>query len=896
VTKTYPSGDTVVHALRGIDLALRDSEFVAVLGQSGSGKTTLLNLIGGLDRYDSGDIVIGDVSTKDYSDRDWDSYRNHSVGFVFQTYNLIPHQTVLANVELALTISGVGPAERKRRATEALTQVGLADQLRKLPNQLSGGQMQRVAIARALVNDPDILLADEPTGALDSDTSLQVMDLLKEVARDRLVVMVTHNPDLADRYATRVVKLHDGAIVADSHPFTPEKAVQAEHRNLGKATMSFATALSLSFNNLRTKKGRTIMTAFAGSIGIIGIALIIALSTGVNNFITDTQKETMLSYPVTIQAQSLDLSSLSEEFSGGNRRGELTHELDQVYANNRAIQMMSDVTASVKQNNLTPFKAYLDDPASPIHQYLGENGVVYTYAVKFDTYGVDPDGVLVKTDGSDFNSGGGQEMASQWQDSPLASLSSSTIPLNHFTELLPGQNGEPVSPAVIANYDLLAGSWPTDADEVVLMVDSHNEVDLSYLYELGFLPSADYQALLDDILAGKEATLPDAHWTYADILGRTFYAVPAVDYYQASGSVYTSVAADKEAAADVAQTSGIQLTVTGIVRSQEDNPFSQWSTGIGYTSLLTDEVIAVTNSSPVVLAQEADPDRNVLNGAAFAPGDDAQKVADARSYLSGLGISDKAKMMTQMMALQGQADQTAALGEAQLAGLFDQHFATAGDAELLQIYNAYITPGTYDDNMKAFGVVDYDAPATISLYADSFENKEAIGDCIADYNATQSEADQITYTDLVGLLMGSVTTMINVVTYVLVAFVGVSLVVSSIMIGIITFISVLERTKEIGILRAIGASKRNISQVFNAETFIVGLLSGVIGVGVSLLLLIPGNAIIHHVTGLPDVNAVLPVTVGAVLIVLSMVLTLIAGIIPSRAAAKKDPVVALRTE
>ena len=906
IRKEYKTGDLIQTALDGVTLNLRDNEFVAVLGPSGSGKTTLLNIIGGLDRYDSGELIINNISTKRYNDRDWDSYRNHTIGFVFQSYNLIPHQSVLANVELALTISGISGNDRRERAKKALEKVGLGDQLHKRPNQMSGGQMQRVAIARALVNDPDILLADEPTGALDTDTSMQVMELLKEVAKDRLVVMVTHNPELAEKYATRIVKLRDGRIIDDSDTYEIEKTElkEPQHRNMGKSSMSFKTALSLSFNNLRTKKARTLLTSFAGSIGIIGIALILAISTGVNTYISDLQKSTMTSYPISIEAQSMDLSSmLAAGRDNTDSAGEgADHEKDAVYSDGSSIEMASSITTSITENNLTKFKEYLESDDCDITQYVGENGIAYSYDTAFSVYAHDPDGILVNTDGSTLDGSSSKGVGGMNMMSGMSSMMSSGS--NNFEELMPGTEGNLISDAITDNYELLYGEWANSYDEVVLVLDKNNEISSTALYELGILPSSEYKEILQKIEDGQEVALDTRQWSYEEICSQELYMIPACDLYQENENGLFEKIGDTDSEIESLLSSAIKLKITGIIRPAEDAENALISESIGYTSALTEYLIDYTNNSAVVQAQQASPDNNVLNGAEFSPADDAAKIADTKNYLNRLSDKEKADMCREILQSAYSDDPNNAqmmqnMTDAQLSATLDRYVLGSGDTEnerLLSIYDTYISSGSYDDNMTAFGYVSPDAPAGINIYVDSFEDKEAITDCIDDYNKTVAEEDQISYTDYVGLLMSSVTTIVNVISYVLIAFVAVSLVVSSIMIGIITYISVLERTKEIGILRAIGASKRNISQVFNAETFIVGLCSGLIGIGITLLLLIPGNAIIHSLTGAADINAVLPIGSAVLLIVLSVILTLIGGFIPSKKAAKKDPVAALRAE
>lgn len=897
ISKQYITGELVQNALNDVSLNLRDNEFVAVLGPSGSGKTTLLNVIGGLDRYDSGNMIINGISTKKYTDRDWDSFRNHTIGFVFQSYNLISHQSILANVELALTISGISILERRRRAKEALTKVGLGDQLHKRPNQLSGGQMQRVAIARALVNNPDILLADEPTGALDSETSVQVMELIKEIAKERLVIMVTHNAELAEKYANRIVKLRDGKVIDDSNPFIVDEAElkEPEHKNMGKASMSFFTALSLSFNNLRTKKGRTVLTSFAGSIGIIGIALILSLSTGVKNYIDKIQKDTMVSYPITIEAQTFDFASIMAT-GREHMTGERDHELDGIYSNSFDLEMASKSTSSIKRNNLSPLKEYLDNKDNEIHQYIGENGIVYSYNVSFDTYAYDPNGELINTNGSEFNKTGQYGMGGEMSMGMGIPMTSS-----NFTELLPGSGDLLISPAVTENYEILYGSWPKEYNELVLVLDKNNEISLSALYELGILPASEYKEILEKIKSGEEIEFESYNWSYEELYDKRFYMVTASDYYlESEDGLFKYIGDDKDELTELLD-NATELRIVGIIRPIEGATYTSIFRHVGYTKALTDYIIEKTNNSNVIKAQEANPDINVLNGMKFEPKDDKAKVEDTVKYLSGLGISEKANIGKDMIKLMyannpENAEAMLSLGEAEMAALLDEFLQETDDNAMLAMYNLYISTGSYEENMSNFGYVSLDVPSSISLYADNFEDKEAITNEIDNYNKNTSVENQITYTDYVGLLMSSVTTIVNVISYVLIAFVAVSLVVSSIMIGIITFISVLERTKEIGILRAIGASKRNISQVFNAETFIVGLFAGLIGIGVTLLLLIPINSIIHTLADTTDISASLSVLSALILVGLSIILTLIAGLIPSRKAAKKDPVEALRTE
>ena len=938
ISKQYKTGDLVQNALSGVSLNLRDNEFVSILGPSGSGKTTLLNIIGGLDRYDSGDLIINGISTKKYKDRDWDSYRNHTIGFVFQSYNLIPHQSVLSNVELALTISGVSRSERRKRAREALTQVGLGDQLHKKPNQMSGGQMQRVAIARALVNNPDILLADEPTGALDTETSIQIMELLREVAKDRLVVMVTHNPELAEQYSTRIVKLRDGKITDDSDPYHPKAETQAkpEHKNMGRAKMSFLTSLSLSFNNLRTKKGRTLLTSFAGSIGIIGIALILALSSGVNGYISDIQKDTMTSYPITISSETVDMSAMMGMGGGmmgggmmgggmmGGKTDTATNPDDGVYADYSDIESSEAIASSVIENNLTAFKQYLDDSESEIQQYLGENGVVYTYNVNFDVYSYDKDENLVNTNadteevtGSESEGGFGA-MAGGMGGMSMMGVSTGSSGAENFSELMAGTNGDTVSRVLTDSYDVLYGNWPENYDEVVLVLDENNSLSAGTLYQLGLITADEYLKITEQIANGEEAE--KYSWDYEEICGHTFYLVPAADRYTENENGTFTYLEDDTLNYEQLLENSVELKITGVIRPVEDAANASVSTSVAYTSKLTDYVIEYTNESAVVLAQEETPEINVLNGMGFEALDDAAKIEDAKAYISAMGISDKASMyqMIQYYVSQNSEEEDTAeetqqppqgagqmgtggagmsMDETAMAEAMDSWLTETPDDEiLLSIYDEYIDGASYEDNMEAFGKVSYDAPASISIYTDSFEDKEAVSECIANYNETVDEDNQITYTDYVELMTSSLTSIVDIISYVLIAFVAVSLIVSCLMIGIITHISVLERTKEIGILRAMGASKRNISQVFNAETFIIGCCAGLLGIGISLLLTIPINAILQNLLGAATLTVALPITYAAILVVISIVITVIGGLLPAKKAAKKDPVIALRTE
>ena len=759
----------------------------------------------------------------------------------------------------------------------------------------------------------------EPTGALDSETSIQVMNLLKEVAKDRLVVMVTHNPELAEEYANRIVKVKDGHIISDSNPYEIDIKNMAppKHENMGKASMSLLTALSLSFNNLKTKKGRTLLTAFAGSIGIIGIALILSLSNGVNTYIDNIQKDTMTSYPISIEAETIDISSIMS--SGGPTPGkpsDVNHDLNAIYSNGSGIEMASTMTSSFTENNLTEFKKYLDNPDSEINQYVGENGIIYSYDTKFGVYTKDSEGTFVNTDGSTLTDKNSSSITmtgiSAMSSMPISKISGFSSSSNNFKELLPGKDGASVSDAIKDSYDLLYGDWPTAYDEVILTLDQNNEISATTLYQLGILPSAEYKELMTKIENGEEIKLESKSWKYEDICNQEFYMIPDCDTYISNGNgTFTSIK-DNVNEMEKLLDNAIKLKITGVVRPKEDAKNASITSAIGYTKALTDYIIEYTDNSEVVKAQKESSTINVLNGMEFSPSSDDEKIADAKKYLEGLGVSDKANLFKTMMysmqstsnvedegistSMQAGTPDISTMSEEQLAAMLDEYLKSPDDDTLLKIYDAYISTGSYDDNMTTFGVVSLDAPSSISIYTDSFENKEAISDCIEDYNSTANEEDQISYTDYIGILLSSITTIIDVISYVLIAFVAVSLIVSSIMIEIITFISVMERTKEIGILRAIGASKHNISQVFNAETFIIGLCSGLLGVGISALLLIPINSIIHSVLNLDTINASLPLSSAIGLIILSMILTIIGGFVPAKKAAKKDPVTALRTE
>jgi len=1175
ITKDYPIADGAVHALRGVSLNFRKSEFVSILGASGCGKTTLLNIIGGLDRYTSGDIIINGVSTKKYNDRDWDTYRNHSIGFIFQSYNLIPHQTVLSNVELSLTLSGVKKEERRARARKALEEVGLGEQIGKLPKQLSGGQMQRVAIARALVNNPDILLADEPTGALDSETGVQVMELLHKIAQTRLVIMVTHNPELADTYSTRIIRLKDGEVISDSNPYngddesetviaTPEVVAEEtaapeamaeetvvpneatedvitpsedtadaevaarfsiKHRNIAKSivfyiitlgiygiywqwqaikavralrpsgtsaaaemlcalfvpfylpywwytrakivqqqfstlgqtancnsvlmlilsllgwnivnlaimqtdfnewvfakgakiqniskkekrkrkkmpSMSFFTALSLSFRNLMTKKRRTAMVSFAGSIGIIGIALILSVSEGTNAYIGHVQESTLSTYPLTLESQTIDMTALMESFMNVGT-GELTHDKDGVYKDPIIAEMVEALSKmETGENDLAAFKKYLESELANENSELKKalTGIRYTYNMNLAVYTKNQNGDIIKSDTGELM----MEMISKYMlalstgqsssssSSGLASggsgssspMMSSMMGMQMWQELLPGlEKDQPVNDILKDQYDVVKGAWPNEKDEIVLIINENHELDDLTLYALGLMSREEIDAIVDAAASGQ--VLDDSgkkKWTYDELLGMRFKTIFPYDLYQEDGGIYKDVS-NNTSMLELLYKDAFELKVVGIIAPKEDGDARMLSSGIGYTNLLTQHIIKEAENSDVVKAQLANPTVDVLSGLPFKANTglltDAEKESAFRAYVAGLSAEDAAAAYVDIQCLKAEALQLAPMVNAMLSqmeamgkdalidtiskgvaadsGMSEEKIkemfsdmtmeelknllrpmaeeqmktairtqvemqlginaktgmtpaqVTAFSGALQAEVGSYTTTDcalyydkvtefseyTYDEALVKIGCLDLDKPFSINLYAASFEQKDIIEECIANYNKTVDEASKITYTDYIGLMMSSITTIINAITWVLVAFVAISLIVSSIMIGVITLISVQERTKEIGILRAIGASKRNVSGMFNAETMIIGFVSGVLGVGVTYLLCIPVNIIMRALTEIENLRAFLPWQAAILLVIISVLLTLISGIIPSRSAAKKDPVVALRTE
>lgn len=989
IKKVYPSGN--VTALHEVSLAFRPNEFVSILGPSGCGKTTLLNIIGGLDRYTSGELYVRHKPTASFSDRDWDTYRNHSIGFVFQSYNLIPHQTVLANVELALTLSGVSKAERRRRAEDALRAVGLGDQMKKKPSQMSGGQMQRVAIARALVNDPDILLADEPTGALDSETSVQIMDILREVAKKKLIIMVTHNPELAERYSTRIIKLLDGRVISDSDPYSEEEEKAEKYSEIGaylsgdeaheeisaekakkkRTSMSFGTALGLSLNNLMTKKARTILTAFAGSIGIIGIALILSLSNGINVYIDKVQEDTLSAYPLEVTRETVDMTSMISAFTEARESAD-EEPVDGVIRSNTMMYDLMDTMTSidVQKNNLSDFIDYIDAHGGDLDGYA--SAVTYGYDVPLYIYSTDEkddSGLPVKLNPSDMFGAMNSAMASR---SNYASM----MTVNVWDEMPSNMD------LIRGQYDVIAGRLPDKYNEVVLIVDEHNKINDVYLYALGFKPQDELKEIMTAAQKGEEMNVQAEEFTYDDFIGHECSLLTASDMYRKNGDTW-EYAGDNEVYMNAKVADSEKLTIVGIIRPNPEAVATSLNGAIGYLPSLTEHIMNAADNSDIVKAQKADEGTDILTFLPFLTEEndpanmtvaekaeairgnidsmnDAEAAVVYTDYMAGLSDEDAANMaqsqlssmtkdevnalvVSAMMqspeaqgmdentiamylstmseedinsialqaltaAIQAQAKESAESSlssstSEELAASLDAVLSSMTDEDVVKTFAEYmpetVSDSTLKDNLKLFGQADRDDPSYILIYADTFASKDEISTMISDYNAQKTsegrEEDVIHYTDYVALMMSSISTIINVISYVLIAFVSISLVVSSIMIGIITYISVLERTKEIGILRAVGASKKDISRVFNAETLIIGFTAGAIGIGITLLLCIPANIIIKSLTDISNL-ARLPAVGGVALVLISMLLTTISGLIPSHLAAKKDPVEALRNE
>ena len=993
ITKNYFMGDNTVEALKGIDIEFRNHEFVSILGPSGCGKTTLLNIIGGLDRYTSGDLIISGRSTKEYKDSDWDTYRNHTIGFVFQSYNLIPHQTVLQNVELALTLSGVPKAERKARAAKALHDVGLGDQLNKKPSEMSGGQMQRVAIARALVNNPDIILADEPTGALDTETSLQVMEILKEISKDRLIIMVTHNPELAKKYSSRIINMLDGVVTNDSMPLNSsetetEKALDGEKQKKEaqnrqkKPTMKFGTSFALSLKNLITKKGRTVLTAFAGSIGIIGIALILAISQGMTAYIDAVQESTLSVYPITLEASTVDMTTLMETFM--NITADSTsHDKDAVYEKSALYDMIKAMNSvDESKNDLKAFKEHLEQKVADSNEVLygAVNGIQYSYDLDMQIYTENIDGEILHSDyqkiitdlmlkyvGVDMSA-----LSNLGGASPMFSMSSMGSRL--WQELLPGKDGAPINDLLLEQYDVVYGSWPNSYDEIVLVLDENNELDDIALYALGLISNEEIDNLANASINGTKLEEKESKkWSYEEICNTEYKAILNADcyHYDESSGLYSDLR-KTDAGLKYLYDNALPLKITGIIRPNKESTTAMLKGSIAYTSELTKHLIDISKDKDVIKAQLNSPDTDILTGLPFNTTtgslSDKEKETAFREYVKSLNTNEKAKtyiavssipdkeflqqqiesvksktnraeMQAQIAA--GLSEQMSVSGDeinkylaamtdeefdelftksiteqikkqysekvsAQMSAMSTEQLAAALDISLASytteqcaVYYDEVTEfseNTYEQNLLDMGYIDLNSPSAINIYAASFENKDIITDEIKSYNDNVDELKQIKYTDYLGIMMSSITTIINAITYVLIAFVAISLIVSSIMIGVITLISVQERTKEIGILRAIGASKKNVSSLFNAETVIIGIASGLLGVLITYLLCLPINAILHAITGINNLNALLPVGAAVILVAISVCLTLISGIIPSRSAAKKDPVTALRSE
>ena len=845
IKKNYETGNESVKALKGISIEFRENEFVSILGPSGCGKTTLLNIIGGLDHYTSGDLIIDGISTKKYKDRDWDTYRNHRIGFVFQNYNLITHQSVLSNVELALTLSGVDKQTRRKKAIEVLEKVGLKDQMHKKPNQMSGGQMQRVAIARALVNDPDILLADEPTGALDTKTSVQIMEILKEISKDRLIIMVTHNPELAKKYSTRIINLLDGEVTSDSKPYSSKKEekekIKEEKRKAKKTSMSFLTAMNLSLNNLMTKKGRTILTAFAGSIGIIGIALILSISNGVQQYINNVEEETLTSYPLTVQEETVEISDLITTLQPDADKE--VHEDGKIYSNDVMSEMMATMSAKVQSNNLEAFKSYIESDETNIKDYT--SAISYSYNLNLQIYKDDTDEIVQVNPNTVLDELG----------MSMGEMQSAFVSTDVFSEMF---DSDEMNEQM---YDLVAGSWPTKYNEVVLVVDENNEISDFTLYALSLKDSDELSEMYQNILDGTPFEVEQTSYDIDDLVGMNFKFILNSDYYDKENGIWVDKRSDEKYMKELLEDAE-ELTITGIIKPNEESVVTSTAGGVLYLKDLKEYVINKINESEIAKEQTENPDINVFTG---------QEFSDEEFDVNSLTPEQLAYLQS--------------LSPTEMAQVIENYEKQAG--------------ATYEDVLNQIGVIDLDKPSSINIYPKDFDSKEEIVNIINNYNEKAQEEGHdenvIKYSDLVGVMMSGVSTIIDVISYVLMAFVSISLIVSSIMIGIITYISVLERTKEIGILRAIGASKKDISRVFNAETFIEGLIAGVMGILITLLLTIPINIIIKNLSGISNV-AILPIGGAIILVIISILLTTIAGLIPSRMASKKDPVEALRVD
>lgn len=986
IKKNYYPGENIVEALKAINIVFRENEFVAILGPSGCGKTTLLNIIGGLDQYTNGDLIINNKSTKEYDDKDWDTYRNHSIGFVFQTYNLIPHQTVLENVEIALTISGVSKEARRKKATEVLTSVGLSDQLNKKPNQLSGGQMQRVAIARALVNDPEIILADEPTGALDTETGIEVMEILKEISKKHLVIMVTHNPALAEKYSTRIINMLDGKITNDSSVPKSNGKKKAKSENLIKPSMSFKTAFILSLRNLISKKGRTILTAFAGSIGILGIALILAVSQGTTKYINNVQEDALTSYPISIEETSIDITSLMNAFMDITN-SEINHDKDAVYKKAAIYDMVTALNdIESQENDLKSFKKYFEKELETQKISDAVTGYQYAYNLDLNIYTKDDEETIIKSDTTellqklmaehmnmDLNLFNNNLAFGNMSDKQMEMMGGGLVNMNLWQEILPGNDGELINEVVKKQYDVVHGKWPSKYNEIVLVLDKNNELDDLTLYALGLETKENIDNLMKAAMNQSEVVKNDAKWSYEEIMNKDYRIIlnSSLFSYDHKNNKYEELSSN-QSGLKYLYDNAVKLKVVGIIRPNTDSHSNILSGSIAYINTLTAHVIKESEASDIIKAQQANTAIDILTKLPFKNNvtdlSEEEKELEFNKYIKTLNNKEKAKVYIDIMSVPSKKEiesfvntnmqqykrkdieqliltglteninidkaeleiyikemsdeelnrifkqsleeqfkimyetqtkqKLSQINELQLAKNLDELIKNSTAEDFIMYYDDILefSENTYKENLAKMGYVDLDDPKTINIYASSFANKEIIESIIENYNEGKDELEQIKYTDLFGIMMSSITSIINAITYVLLAFVGISLIVSSIMIGVITLISVQERIKEIGILRAIGASKKNISSMFNAETIIIGFSSGAIGTIVTYILCVPINIVLHKVTGINNINAYLPIPAAISLIVISVLLSLISGIIPAKSAAKKEPVNALRTE
>ena len=895
ISKIYHTEGFSQRALDNVSISFRENEFVSILGESGGGKTTLLNIVGGLMRYDEGDLVIDGRSTKKFSDKDWDYYRNVRIGFIFQSYNLINHQSILDNVKLSLTLSNKNTGDAEERAIKALERVGLKEHIHKKPSALSGGQMQRVAIARALVNDPQIILADEPTGALDSETSIQIMDLLKELANDKLVIMVTHNKRLAEEYSTRIIGIKDGKIISDTNPY--EAKENGDSFKISKIALKLRTALGLSFNNLLSKKARTFLTAFAGSIGIIGIALIISISNGASDYIADNQRNVLKSFPIDIESKSIDLSSLTNLDNNVSK----TNDRSKLSSNDVGLTNRSKISGSGFENDLASFKEYLDKNEAELDEKIGNHFISYSYDGGFDIFTKDSKGKLINTDGSDF------EKKSGFGFNKFFSLSASKSNDN-FSQIISDKDGN-ISPMVFDEYELIEGNWPEKEDELVLFTDYNNQILRSNFYELGFLDSEEYKKILSDMDDNKKVDIKKVEIEPKDVIGHEYMVVTPSDYYEKKDAGYVNIKDDEDRMKKLID-SGITMRIVGVARKKVDNDSNISQTPLGFSRKFTDSMIKYVSAQEIIKKQLENKDINVFNGLKFKADNDKEKIDQVKDYLKNL--PEESLIGFNAWMIQNRKDMLAEMQAANMAGaassdvpktmetndraMLEYMLYKGKDEDYLDIYDEFLKDYSYKKNLESLGYIDKKKPSKISIYVDEFENRDKVKNLINEYNEGKDSAKELHFNDLIGSISKSITDILAAISYVLIAFVGVSLIVSSIMIGIITYISVFERTKEIGILRAIGASKGDIYKVFMSETLIIGLLSGLIGVGISSFLNIFITKIMVKKTGIATIGSVLPKEAALILIAISVVLSLIAGLIPSSIAAKKDPVEALSAE